>query len=556
MRHPADSLAWKEFDKEHEWFGREARNVRLGLAADGFNPFGNMSTSYSMWPVVLMPYNLPPWKCMKDPFFMMTLLIPGPRSPGNDIDVYLQPLVEELKILWLEGVRTFDTSASNYFQMHAAVMWTINDFPAYGNLSGWSTKGKLACPACNQATVSKYLPHGRKMCYLGHRRYLPMNHSWRKNRTMFNGEEEYDQPPRELSGEDILMQLTKVREVRFSKALKKRKRTEEELNWTKNSIFFELPYWSTLKVRHNLDVMHIEKNICENILGTLLNIEGKTKDTVNSRKDLAMMKVKRDLHLQPRGQSYVMPHACYTLTKKERVEFCNWVRNVKFPDGYASNISRCVKEKEGKITGMKSHDCHVFLQRLLPVAIRGYLSKDVRVAITELSLFFRDLCSRTLNIDVLRRLDEDIGMILCKLERIFPPSFFDVMVHLAVHLPREAILAGPVQYRWMYPMERFLGRLKRFARNKAHAEGSIAEAYVDYECLTFCSMYLGGVETRFNRGDKNIVGRTEHSDKFSIFSQDVRPLGAEAGYDLFGAEFKKARWYVLNNCSEIDSYLK
>jgi hypothetical protein len=269
-----------------------------------------------------------------------------------------------------------------------------------------------------------------------------------------------------------------------------------------------------------------------------------------------MMKVKRDLHLQPCGQSYVMSHACYTLTKKERVEFCNWVRNVKFPDGYASNISRCVKEKEGKITGMKSHDCHVFLQRLLPVAIRGYLSKDVRVAITELSLFFRDLCSRTLNIDVLRRLDEDIGMILCKLERIFPPSFFDVMVHLAVHLPREAILAGPVQYRWMYPMERFLGRLKRFARNKAHAEGSIAEAYVDYECLTFCSMYLGGVETRFNRGDRNIVGRTEHSDKFSIFSQDVRPLGAEAGYDLFGAEFKKARWYVLNNCSEIDSYLK
>ena len=60
LRHPADSIAWKEFDKEHSWFAEESRNVRLGLASDGFNPFGNMITSYSMWPVVLMPYNLPP----------------------------------------------------------------------------------------------------------------------------------------------------------------------------------------------------------------------------------------------------------------------------------------------------------------------------------------------------------------------------------------------------------------------------------------------------------------------------------------------------------------
>ena len=60
LRHLADSIAWKEFDKEHFWFAEESRNVRLGLASDGFNPFGNMSTSYSMWLVVLMPYNLPP----------------------------------------------------------------------------------------------------------------------------------------------------------------------------------------------------------------------------------------------------------------------------------------------------------------------------------------------------------------------------------------------------------------------------------------------------------------------------------------------------------------
>ncbi|KAH7860681.1 hypothetical protein Vadar_016693 [Vaccinium darrowii] len=63
-KHPADGEAWKDFDRQYLGFAKEARNVRLGLATDVFNPFGNMSTSYSMWPVVVVPYNLPPWKCM------------------------------------------------------------------------------------------------------------------------------------------------------------------------------------------------------------------------------------------------------------------------------------------------------------------------------------------------------------------------------------------------------------------------------------------------------------------------------------------------------------
>ena len=72
LRHPADAEAWKDFDRQHPMFAMDPRNVRLGLATDGFNPFGNMSTAYSMWPVILMPYNLPPWKCMTEPFSMMS----------------------------------------------------------------------------------------------------------------------------------------------------------------------------------------------------------------------------------------------------------------------------------------------------------------------------------------------------------------------------------------------------------------------------------------------------------------------------------------------------
>ena len=96
MRHPVDSLAWKNFDNVHPSFELEPRNVRLSLESDGFNPFGNMSISYSMWPVVLIPYNLPPLMCMKHAFFMLSLLILGPTTPGNDIDIYLQPLIDEL----------------------------------------------------------------------------------------------------------------------------------------------------------------------------------------------------------------------------------------------------------------------------------------------------------------------------------------------------------------------------------------------------------------------------------------------------------------------------
>ncbi|XP_057451963.1 uncharacterized protein LOC130743752 [Lotus japonicus] len=111
MRHPADSLAWKRFDDNHELFASDPRNVRLGLASDGFNPFGIMSTNYSVWPVVLIPYNLPPWLCMKQPNFILTLLIPSPKGLGIDIDVYLQPLIDDLKDLWDEGIETYDASS-------------------------------------------------------------------------------------------------------------------------------------------------------------------------------------------------------------------------------------------------------------------------------------------------------------------------------------------------------------------------------------------------------------------------------------------------------------
>ncbi|XP_069149593.1 uncharacterized protein [Solanum lycopersicum] len=187
LRHPADGEAWIDFDRLHPDFALDSRNVRLGLASDGFNPFRTMSISHRTWPVMLMTYNMPPWMCMKSEYSILSLLIPGPRSPGNDIDVYLQPLIDELKFLWNSGVETYDASRNQTFQMRAALMWTISDFPAYAMLSGWSTKGKFACPCCNYSTNSHYLKHSRKMCYKDDRVCLPMDHPWRANKRSFNG---------------------------------------------------------------------------------------------------------------------------------------------------------------------------------------------------------------------------------------------------------------------------------------------------------------------------------------------------------------------------------
>jgi len=136
MSHPADGEARKEFDICHANFSIEPHNVRLGLVSDGFSPFKTMSISYSTWSVMMVVYNFPPWLCMKPEYTMLSLLIPRPQSPRNDIDVYLQPLIEELKQLWEIGVETYDASRDQKFQMHAALLWMISDYPGYAMLSG------------------------------------------------------------------------------------------------------------------------------------------------------------------------------------------------------------------------------------------------------------------------------------------------------------------------------------------------------------------------------------------------------------------------------------
>ena len=100
------------------------------------------------------------------------------------------------------------------------------------------------------------------------------------------------------------------------------------------------------------------------------------------------------------------------------------------------------------------------------------------------------------------RLSSSIREAVCRLEMLFPLSFSDIMMHLLVHLAEEAKLGGPVCYRWMYPVERYLRAANGYVRNKAYPGGSIAEGYILEECLTLCSKFLD-VDTKLNRVDRH-----------------------------------------------------
>ncbi|GKA75362.1 hypothetical protein Tco_0781740 [Tanacetum coccineum] len=405
MQHPVDGRAWKDFDTKYLDFAAEPRNVRLGLAADGFNPFGNLSQSYSMWSVILTTYNLPPW------------------------------------------CETIDVATGLKFNMRAMVLWTINDFPARSSLSGWSGQVTRSCP----------------------------------------------------------------------------------------------PY-----------VMHIEKNVLESILNTLL-MNDKSKDTAKARQDLKSLGIRSGLWLgQNKNGKCSKPQAAYSFTPADRKKFCQFIKGVKLPDGFGSNFKHKVTDNDTNITGLKSHDCHIMMQRLLPYGLQQYLPPDVAKPLIELCLFFKQICSQTLMVDDMLKAQSKVIDILCNLELIYPPAFFDIMIHLVIHLPLEAIFGGPIRPRWMYPFERYMKKLKNYVRNKAKPEGSIAEGYVAEEALTFSSHYFRDVTTKFNRPDRN-VDCPPPTCQFQVFKSLCKSIGLRSVIRFDDQELNKVIWYVLHHVLISDS---
>ncbi|KAL0292430.1 UNVERIFIED_CONTAM: hypothetical protein Scaly_2590300 [Sesamum calycinum] len=262
MCHPSNTEAWRHFDQSYPNFAMEPRNVRLALCTNGFTPHGQYGRTYSCWLVILTPYILPPRMCMKPEYMFLTIVIPGPSNPKRRIDVYLEPLIEELLQFLHIGVLMHDHATNQRFMMRAVLMWTVNNLPIYGMASGWSTAGS--------------------------------------------------------------------------------------------------PYWNTHLIQHNLDVMHTEKNVFDNIFNIVMDVKWKKKDNLNAHKDLKnicnRLKLEVDKH-----RPNAMPKAAYILTKEQKKKICEWLRGLRFPDGYAFSITRWVDIANLRLHDMKSHDCYVFM---------------------------------------------------------------------------------------------------------------------------------------------------------------------------------------------------
>ena len=392
MQHCSDSQAWKHFDQIHPSFVDESLNARLGLCTYGLQSFGKTGQQYSLWPVIVIPYNFPPRMCKKYEYMLLSIIVHGLRNPKEKLDVFLQPLIAELKHFWEVSVQTYDVSSKQNFQMQAALMWTISDFPAYSMLSGWSIAGKLACPYCMENSNAFSLSKGGKTSWFdNHRKFLLTEHPFRRNKKAFRkGQIVLKCAPPIRSGVEILELIEhygfkKVTEI-DADGKNARISKNYHFGWKKRSIFWDLPYWKTNLIRHNLDVMHVEKKFFDNIFSTIMNVEGKTKDNAKLREDIKEFCSRPELHRDETTNKF--PKACYRLEKDANEALYKWLKVLRFPDGYASNMGRCVDMKKHKLFGMKSHDCHVFMQRLIPIAFHELLIGNVWQALTEISIFF------------------------------------------------------------------------------------------------------------------------------------------------------------------------
>ncbi|XP_062029071.1 uncharacterized protein LOC133745094 [Rosa rugosa] len=547
MRHPADSPTWELLDKQYPEFSSDPRNLRLALSSDGFNPHSSLSSKYSCWPVILVTYNLPPWLCMKRKFMMLTLLISGPKQPGNDIDIYLQPLIDDLKILWdgVEGV--YDALRGDYFKLKAVLLWTINDFPAYGNLSGSIVKGYNACPICLDQTRPHRLKRGKKMAFMRHRRFLPRHHPYRKQAAAFDNTIEEDLPPLPLTGEEVFSRVEGLNCVCGKKKRSPPAKGVEEQGrpcWKKKSVFFELEYWKYIPVRHNLDVMHIEKNCCDAIIGTLLNIPGKTKDGVAARLDMVEMGIRAGLNPKVGAKRDKLPLASWNLMLAEKKIVCGSFFEMTVPVRFSSNVRNLVSMEDLKLAGLKSHDCHTIMQILLPVALRSVLEKPVRYAIIRFCLFFKAICAKVIDVSKLEKMQADLVVTVCLLEKYFPPSFFDIMIHLTVHLVREVQLCGPVFFRWMYPFERYMKVFKGWVRCRRHPEGCIAESYIVEEAVEFCTERM--------LSDASTAGIPESSKPRARNAS--KPLSGATMISVYGKEMHEAHLCILQNTEDASPY--
>ncbi|XP_021866491.2 uncharacterized protein [Spinacia oleracea] len=472
----------------------------------------------------------------------MSMLISGPKQPGNNIDVYLAPLIDDLNLLWEKGVEVFDGSWNEMFNLRAMLFCTMQDYPAYGNLSGYTVKGECACPICENGWKGRWVKASGKHVYFDHCPFLPHDHPYHKLKKAFNGEQNFESPPKVFTSQEVFEKVKDIK-ITFGK-LKKNKDALSTQGYKKCSGFWRLPYWRFLFVRHSLNVMHIEKNVFDSLISTLLNIPQKTKDVPKARAGLKELNIRNELHVvEETGKRKYLPPAAYTLSKKEKVELCSSLAGVKVPEGYSSNIYSLVSMENLKLLGLKSHDCHVLMEDFLPVAIRSILPKNVRYAIIRLCFFFKAIHSKVINPKDLDSLEIEIAVILCQLEMYFPPAFFDIMIHLPIQLVREIRFCGPTHMRAQWAFERQMKTYKGYVKNTFRPEACIAERMLYELAMEFCLEHIDHPKT---------IGlpTSRHSGRFD----GMGTIGRRQ-HDMPLDKWHMAHTYVLFNDDEVAPYV-
>jgi hypothetical protein len=552
MVHPADGEAWKHFDEVYEVKSREARNVRVAIATDGFNPYGQLSAPYTCWPVFVIPLNLPPGVVFQPQNIFLSLIIPG--HPGNNMGVFIEPVIDELIRGWDEGVKTYDRVTKTNFQMYVWYQYSMHDFLAYSIFCGWSVHGKFPCPICKTLVRFTWLKKGGKYSSFDkHRCFLPLGHAFREDTKNFTkGVAVTDPMPEMMTQAAVRAQIEALvvepGGTRFMGY-------GEDHAWTHKSGLERLPYHDALLCPHYIDMMHTEKNNAETLFGTMMDTE-KSRDNVKARVDLKELCDRPKLEMQPpRGRkTWRRPKADFVLSRPQRREVLEWFKTLMFPDGYAANLRRGVNLSTMRINGLKSHDYHVWIERILPVMVRGYVPDHIWQVLAELSNFFRQLCAKELSRSMVESMEEMAPVLLCKLEKIFPPGYFLPMQHLILHLPYQARMGGPVQFHWCYPIERTLKVTRKDCRNKCKIEASVGEAKCLEEVSNFTTKYYDeNLPSVHNPPPR--YNAEENTSSLSLFQGQFGSASDASTKILQLQEWRTIMLYVLTNLTEVEPYM-
>jgi hypothetical protein len=201
--------------------------------------------------------------------------------------------------------------------------------------------------------------------------------------------------------------------------------------------------------------------------------------------------------------------------------------------------------KDKKFQNLKSHHCHVLMTQLLPVALRGILLENVRLAIVKVCAFLNAISQKVINRESLSGLQIDVVQCLVSFELLFPPSLFNIMTHLLVHLVEEIRILGPVFLHNMFAFERFMGVLKKYVHNHARPEGSISKGYGTEDVIEFCVDFLP---------DLKPIGVPESRYEGRLIGKGT--LGRKATVCMDGHLFTQAHYIVLHNSTVVAPYIE